>query len=148
MKRAVLVCSIFFVLVLLLGCTQVQQPQQPSDQQGEQQPEQTTSEAQPLANEKPVIKAAKNATAFVNEMTASLDCKRKSEMEDLLAESKEKLNDNDARLIDAEDDLKEVKAGGNVANIAVKKKVVDIVKKNEVILKDRIAKLEAFLARC
>lgn len=81
-------------------------------------------------------------------MTANLDCKRKPEMADLLQETKDKLEQNAERLIDAEADLHEIQETNNVANIAVKKKVVDILETNKIVLNDRKVKLEALLAQC
>ena len=151
MKRA-LISSMILILVLLVGCvpqapTEPQAPGPPGEPVENQEQQQTTG-PKTEAELKPEIKAAKNATAFIQAMTEDLDCGKESEMQDLLQETKNKLEDNDVRLIDAEDELKEVRAAGNPANIAVKKKVVDIVKKNEVVLKDRIAQLEALIARC
>lgn len=150
MKR-VFIISVIVLATLIVGCV----PQVAEQPAGEQTPQTVESSEQQQTTgpetqqvPKPEIKAAKNATAFIDAMTEDLDCSKKSEMQELLQETKSKLADNDVRLIDAEDELKEVKTSGNAANTAVKKKVVDIVKKNEVVLKDRIAKLEALIARC
>ncbi len=141
MKRALI---LFVILVVLIaGCV----PQAPTEPQEPAQPSETTGQ-ETLTESKPEVKAAKNATAFIQAMTEDLDCSRESEMQELLEETKNKIEDNDVRLIDAQDDLKEVQASGNAANTAVKKKAVGIVRKNEVVLKDRIAKLEALIARC
>lgn len=149
MKRA-LISSMILILILLVGCVPQAptEPQEPAPVTPVESQEQQTTGPETTTEPKPEIKAAKNVTAFIQAMTEDLDCSKESEMQDLLQETKSKLEDNDVRLIDAEDDLKEVQASGNPANIAVKKKVVSIVKKNEVVLKDRIAQLEALIARC
>lgn len=140
------------VLLFIAACAA---PQKPADQAftpDEQQPPsgqqtQTTEQGQQTET-RPQSKPTHNVTAFLDEMMNSLDCGRNADMVSFLEETKEKLARNEEKLQDVDAELKLVQGLGDVEDIAKKKKVVDIVKKSNVILKDRLKKLDELIARC
>ena len=150
MKREITAALIIASLFIIAGCTQV--PQQPAPEQtiqpNEQQSQPSGSEQPETQETRPESKPVANATSLIEQMKANLDCSKKGEMQDALEISKEKLAANEEKIRDAESELKLVQGTKNIVNIAAKKKVVEIVKKNKTILDSRIKDLEALIAKC
>ncbi len=148
MKIEITAALIIVSLFIIAGCTQV--PQQPAPEQTIQPNEQPSqvSEQPETQETRPESKPVANATSLIERMKANLDCSKKGEMQDALEISKEKLAANEEKIRDAESELKLVQGTKNIVNIAAKKKVVEIVKKNKTVLDSRIKDLEALIAKC